>query len=57
MESKPLSIRFDKVDGIIKIHEGVRYLELSNSYDINYRIYNVLFDIINDLISKKDDDK
>ena len=31
LDAKPLSIRFDKADGIIKIYDGIRYLELSNS--------------------------
>ena len=46
MEAKPLRIRFDKVDRLIKIYNGIRYLEVSYSYDINYRIYNAIFDII-----------
>ena len=33
MDPKPLHIRFNKADGIIKIYDGVRYLELSNSYN------------------------
>ena len=38
---------------MIKINIGIRYLKLSNSYDINYRIYNKIFDKINHLITKK----
>ena len=43
MNAKPLLIRFDKVDGIIKIYHGIWYLELSNFYNevfygINSRI-------------------
>ena len=58
MDAKPLHIRFNKVDGIINIYEGIRYLELSNSYKevyykIDSRIYNAIFDWINDLIFKK----
>ena len=30
MDAKPLRIRFNKVDGIIKIYDRIRYLELSN---------------------------
>ena len=30
MDAKPLRIRFDKVDEIIKIYNGIRYLELSD---------------------------
>ena len=57
MDAKPLCIRFNKVNGIIKIYDGIRYLELSNSYNevsyrINYRIYNAIFDRINYLISE-----
>ena len=52
MDEKPLLIRFDKVDGIIKIYDGIRYLELSNSYNevyygMNSRIQNAIFDRIN----------
>ena len=28
MDEKPLRVIFYKVDGIIKIHDGIRYLEL-----------------------------
>ena len=57
MDAKPLHIRFNKVDGIIKIYDGIRHLELSNSYDeayyrINSRMYNAIFDTINYLISE-----
>ena len=47
MDAKPLRIRFDKIDGIIKIYNGTRYLDLDNSYGINSRIYNAFFDKIN----------
>ena len=54
MDAKPLPIRFNKVDGIIKVYNGIRYLELSNSYnEVYYRIYNEIFDKINCLISEK----
>ena len=58
MDTKPLRIRFNKVDGIIKIYDGIRYLELSNSYNevfykIDCRNYNAIFDRINYLISEK----
>ena len=57
MDAKPLYIRFDKVDRIIKIYDGIRYLKLSNSYNkiyykINTRIYNATFDRINYLTSE-----
>ena len=38
---------------MVKIYNGIRYLELSNLYDINYRLYNKIFDKINHLITKK----
>ena len=54
MDAKPLAIRFNKIDGIIKVYNGIRYLELSNSYnEVYYRIYNEIFDKINYLISEK----
>ena len=31
MNARPLRITFDKVNGLIKIHSGIRYLELSDS--------------------------
>ena len=57
MDPKPLHIRFDKVERIIKIYDGIRYLKLSNSYNeiyykINTRIYNAIFDRINYLTSE-----
>ena len=36
MDAKPLPIRFDKVDGIIKIYDGIRYFKWSNSYNEVY---------------------
>ena len=48
---------FEKADGVIKIYNGLRYLELSNSYDISYRIYNEIFEKIDYLITEKRDDK
>ena len=54
MNAKPLLIRFDKVDGIIKIYHGIWYLELSNFYNevfygINCRIQSAIFDRINQI--------
>ena len=51
-------IRFNKVDGIIQIYDGIRYLELSISYNENFckidsEKYNAIFDSINYLISEK----
>ena len=37
--SKPLRIRFDKIDELIKIHDKIRYLELFDySYCIKFLI-------------------
>ena len=60
MDAKPLCIRFNKVDGIIKVYDGIRYLELSSSYNevyyrINSRIYSTIFNRINYLTSEKRD--
>ena len=52
MGAKPLHIRFDKVDGIIEIYDGTRYLEL-----LGLRIYNAVYDRIKYLISQKSDAK
>ena len=41
MGSKPLRITFDKVDGVIKIYDGTRYLELFGS-----RKYNAFYEKI-----------
>ena len=56
-DAKLFGICFDKTDGVIKIYHGIRYLELSNSNDINYGIYNKVFDEINYLITGKSDDR
>ena len=56
MNAKPFHIKFNKVDGLIKIGNGIRYLELSDSYGTNYRIRNKFFDKINYLITEKSDD-
>ena len=57
-----MHIRLDKVDGIIKIHDEIKYLELPNSYNevyyrINSTICDAIFDNTNYLISEKIDDK
>ena len=31
MDAKPFRVRFSKVDRIIKIYNGIKYLEISNS--------------------------
>ena len=49
MDTKPLCIRFNKVDGIIRIYDEIRYLELSNLYNkVFYKI--ILEDIMQFLI-------
>ena len=53
-----LRIRFGKVNGIIKMCNEIRYLELSDLYNEGYYgvisgIYNRIFDRINYLINKK----
>ena len=50
MGAKPLRIRFDKVDRIIKIYNGTRQLELFGP-----RIYKAIYGRINYLISEKSD--
>ena len=32
MDAKPFRVRFSKVDRIIKTYNGIKYLEISNSY-------------------------
>ena len=58
MDAKPLCIRFDREKGVIKIYNGIRYLQLFNLYSvindrINSRKSNGNFDRIKHLISKK----
>ena len=58
MGEKPLSIWFNKVNGLIKIYNGIRYLELFDSYNEFYyrnisKIYNAFSDWIKYLISEK----
>ena len=58
MDVKLFPIRFDKADGLIKIYDGIRHFELSNSYNEVYSrnnstIYSAMFDKINYLISEK----
>ena len=46
------TIGFDKVDGVIKVYDGNRYLELFGP-----RIYNAIYDRINYLINRKSEAK
>ena len=36
MDARPLRIRFNKVDRVIKIYDGTKYLELFDSYNAIY---------------------
>ena len=47
MGAKPLRIRFNKIDGFIKIYDGTRYLVLRH-----YERYNATYDRIKYLISE-----
>ena len=42
MEANPLRNRFNKADGITKIYDGIRYLELSNSYIVGQPIRKIV---------------
>ena len=46
--SKPLSIMFDEIDGLIKIYDGIRYLEL-----FGHLWYDEIYDRIRYRINKK----
>ena len=48
MISKPLRIWFDKIDGFIKLYNGIRYLAL-----LGHSWYDKICDSIKYLISKK----
>ena len=50
MSAKPLCIRFDKIDGFIKIFDGIRYLVL-----FDYELFDKICDRIKYLISEKSD--
>ena len=41
IDSKPLWIRFDEIDGIIRIYDGTRYLTLFGT-----KIYDTIYDRI-----------
>ena len=46
--SKPLQIRFDKIDGIIRIYDGTRYLTLFDT-----KMYDAVYDKIRYFVSLK----
>ena len=48
IDSKPLRIRFDKIDGIINIYDGTRHLRLFST-----KKYDAIYDRIRYLISLK----
>ena len=48
MGSKPLCIRFDEIDGFIKMHDGITYLIL-----FGFGIDDAIYNRIRYLISKK----
>ena len=50
--SKPLPIRFDEVDGFIRVYDGTRYLTLFGS-----EIYDAIYNRIRYFISPKSDIK
>ena len=39
MGAKPLGIRFDKIDGFIKVYDGIRYLVIFDYWQHD-KIYN-----------------
>ena len=54
MDAKTLLNRFNKLYGMINIYNGIRYLELSNSFNEVYcRTCNESFDRVSYLISEK----
>ena len=50
IDAKLLRIRFDKIDGFIKVYDGTRYLVLSRSekYDFTYHKFRYLTGIKSD---------
>ena len=54
MDAKTLLNRFNKLYGMISIYNGIRYLELSNSFNEVYcKTCNESFDRVSYLISEK----
>ena len=47
IDSKPLRTRFDKIDGYIRVYDGVRYLVLfgSEKYDFIYKRIRYLISV------------
>ena len=45
ISEKPLRIRFDKIDGFMRVYDGARYLELFGLEKYNV-IYNIGLDIL-----------
>ena len=48
IDSKPLRIRFDKIDGFIRVYDGTRYLVL-----LGFEKYDSIYDMIRYLICVK----
>ena len=53
MGSKPLHIRFDEIDGSIKIYDGIRYLVLFGSGLYGSGLYDAIYNRIRYLISEQ----
>ena len=45
MVSRPLRIKFDKIDGFIKIYDGIRYLELFGYWKCDEIFGNIKYGI------------
>ena len=45
MGSRPLRIKFDKIDGFIKIYDGIRYLELFGYWKCDEIFGNIKYGI------------
>ena len=51
--AKPLHIRFDKIDGFIRVYDGTRYLVLfcPGKYDLIYNTIRYFIGVKSDIIS------
>ena len=43
--AKPLRVRFDEIDGFIRVYDGARYLVLSES-EKHDSLYNIIFNML-----------
>ena len=48
MGSRPLRFKFDKIDGFIKIYDGIRYLELFGYWKCDEIFGNIKYGISED---------